>query len=222
MTLLEDKIDFIKVLLWSGVVVKRGYQWSKSQLLWQISWIFRGHLPLFRLGYVGLSLIGKWLMLWPSFSWESWRSSFGGRIFAFGLSLDLIRGFSYRSYFWHLLDPILPLVNPIFLHLWKVKVPKKVMFFVWQVVHDRVNTFSWLKIKDGHFSWVVLLHSLLEGGGRLLYAWFSVIYTSRLQGDDWRVLCPFTVSWEKKVFVASQGLCYVLCAMLWVGYLDVG
>lgn len=54
------------------VVAKRGHQWSKSQLLWQISWICWGHLPLFRLGYIGFALIGKWRMCGPLFYQKVW------------------------------------------------------------------------------------------------------------------------------------------------------
>lgn len=48
------------------------------------------------------------------------------------------KGFSCMSFFQYLVDPS-PLGDWPFLVLWKIKVPRKVRFFTWQVLHDCAN-----------------------------------------------------------------------------------
>lgn len=220
------------IILEGGVVVVRGYQWSKSQLLWLISWVWQGALPLFCWGSIDFCLIGKRQMSWPSYLWlEGLSSRREGRDICFW-TLDPIGGFCCSSYFCHLLDPF-PFSESIFSSLWNVKVPKKVKFFVWKVIHGRVNPLYWRKIKM--VSLFVLFCCVLRRGRRktwivlfgivLLLGLFSqACLVSRaspstvwvllvclvlsyldieIVGDDQEVLSPSIVSRERKIFVVS-------------------
>ena len=52
-------------------------------------------------------------------------------------------GFSCESYFKSLLDPS-PTRQSVFEVVWKLKIPKKVSFFTWQLLLGRVNTLQWM------------------------------------------------------------------------------
>lgn len=56
----------------------------------------------------------------------------------FGVQIPL-EGFLCKSFFHCLVDPSL-LGKSVFLVFWRIKVPRKVRFFIWQVLHDHANT----------------------------------------------------------------------------------
>lgn len=54
-----------------------------------------------------------------------------------------LEGFSCKSFFHCLVDPS-PLNELVFLVLWRIKVPRKVRFFTWLVLHGHANTLDML------------------------------------------------------------------------------
>lgn len=79
-------------------------------------------------------------------------------------SLDPLEGFSCKSFFHCFANPS-PLRVSIFMVLWRIKNPRNVRFFTWQVLHNPANTLD--QLVRTMPSLVFLLYSWSKGRGRL-------------------------------------------------------
>lgn len=111
--------------------------------------------------------------------WGSFNALLGKGDFAYG-ALALRRIFPVNPSLW--------LVNPsperdlIFASMWRMKIPKKVKFIVWQILHERVNTLDRVSRKMSNLmgSWYCIL---VEGQQqRTLIICFRVVILLMLCG----------------------------------------